>query len=89
MTEIHPSFSAVGEFMDEETEIAALAQRYYEEQGRPEDRSLENWSRAEREVRARHAGMKVESGGKPTPEGPGKPPTVADLRTEEKMQLGV
>ena len=89
MIELHPSFSGVGEFMDEETETAVLAQRYYEEEGRPVGRSLEHWSRAEREVRARHAGMKVESGGKPTPEGPGKPPTVADLRTEEKMQLGV
>jgi hypothetical protein len=30
MTEEHPSWSAVGAFLDEQTEIAALAQRYYE-----------------------------------------------------------
>jgi len=33
--------------------------------------------------------MKPESGGKPTPESHGKPPTAEELQTEEKMQLGV
>ena len=81
MTEIHPSFTGLGEFMDEETEIAVLAQRYYEEEGRPVGRSLEHWSRAEREVRARHSVGALESGG-------AKPLTGPDLRTEEEMQFG-
>ena len=75
MTEIHPSFTGLGEFMDEETEIAVLAQRYYEEEGRPVGRSLEH------EVRARHSVGALESGG-------AKPLTGPDLRTEEEMQFG-
>jgi len=79
MTEEHPSWSAVGVILDEETEIAALAQRYYEEEGRPKDRSLEHWSRAEREVRARHA--------RSLPKGDAAPLTGPDVRTEEMMHL--
>jgi Protein of unknown function (DUF2934) len=79
MSEEHPSWSAVGVILDEETEIAALAQSYYEEEGRPKDRSLEHWSRAEREVRARHA--------HPVPGAGGSPLTGSDIRTEELMHL--
>jgi len=76
MNEIHPSESAVGTHMDHLTEVAALAQRYYEEEGRPEGRSMEHWLRAERELQphfAEHASA--------------APPTGEDPRTEEAMHL--
>jgi hypothetical protein len=44
----HPSVSAVGSHLDEE--IAQLAHRYYEEEGKPEGRAHEHWLRAEREL---------------------------------------
>jgi hypothetical protein len=50
MSELHPSESAVGLHLDRETQIAALAQRYYEEEGSPSGRSLDHWLRAEREL---------------------------------------
>lgn len=53
MTETHPSVSAVGQYLDEQVEIAALAQQYYQDEGCPEGRSEEHWLRAEREIRQR------------------------------------
>src|SRR4051812_47919619 len=55
MTEYHPSTSAIGSHLDEQTEIIALAQRYYEEEGRPKGRALDHWLRAEREVHRLHS----------------------------------
>jgi len=49
-----PSFTALGAHFDEEIEIAALAQHFYEEEGRPEGRANEHWLRAEREIHGRH-----------------------------------
>ena len=34
-----------------EADIAALAHRYYEEEGHPEGKAEEHWARAEREIR--------------------------------------
>lgn len=76
MNEFHPSESAIGQHMDEQTEIAALAQRYYEEEGRPEGRAVEHWLRAEREVRRRYSVQPQATS-----------PTEADVRTEEAMHL--
>jgi len=76
MSEIHPSPSAIGTHLDEEVEIAALAQRYYEEEGRPEGRSLEHWLRAERELRPHAASSQPEP-----------PPSQEELRVEEAMHL--
>jgi Protein of unknown function (DUF2934) len=53
MTEQISSTSAVGSYLDEEAEIAALAYRFYEEEGRPEGRASDHWLRAEREFRER------------------------------------
>lgn len=47
-----PSPSAVGSQAEEQAEIAILAHRYYEEEGRPEGRSHEHWLRAEQEILA-------------------------------------
>ena len=79
MTEQHPSISAVGSHFDEAVEIAALAQKYYEQEGRPEGRSLEHWLRAEQELHQRTMtpARKVST----------KPPAEADMRTEEMMHL--
>ena len=77
MSEQHVSVSAVGRHFDEETEIAALARRYYEEEGRPEGRALEHWRRAEKEIRQRTA-LTQQSEPHPTPE---------DQRVEEAMHL--
>jgi hypothetical protein len=52
MSEQHPSVSAVGSHFDEEATIDALAQRYYEKDGRPEGRFDEYRLRAERDFRA-------------------------------------
>lgn len=79
MTEEHPSVSAVGSHLDEEIEIAALAHRYYEEEGCPEGRSLEHWLRAEREFHNRHFPNSAPM--------PANPPTECDTRTEEQMHL--
>ena len=38
---------------DEEAEIAALAYRFYCEEGCPEGKADEHWTRAEREVRGK------------------------------------
>jgi len=78
MSEQHVSVSAVGSHFDEQVEIAALAHRYYEEEGRPHGRALEHWQRAEREVRQRHAVSVPKSEPHPTPE---------DERVEEAMHL--
>ncbi len=45
-----------------EEEIARLAHRYYEEEGRPEGRSEEHWFRAEREIKGPVPPWTVESG---------------------------
>jgi len=78
MAEQHVSVSAVGRHFDEEVEIAALAHRYYEEEGCPQDRALEHWQRAEREVRGRIAATPPPLESHPTPE---------DERVEEAMHL--
>jgi hypothetical protein len=74
----HPSVSAVGSHIDELTEIAVLARRYYEEEGCPEGRELEHWLRAERELHS-HATSPA-----PAPE---KPPAEPDRKIEEAMHL--
>jgi hypothetical protein len=53
MSEENPpsSVSRAGSYLDEEAEIAALAYRFYEEEGRPEGRASDHWLRAERELR--------------------------------------
>ena len=38
---------------DFEREIAALAHRYWQEEGYPQDRAVQHWERAERELRQR------------------------------------
>jgi len=48
MSEQHPPTSADGLRFEEE--IAALAHRYYEEEGRPEGRAEEHWHRAQQEL---------------------------------------
>jgi hypothetical protein len=78
MPEQHVSVSAVGRHFDEEVEIAALAHQYYEEEGRPENRALEHWQRAEREIHRRHSMAEQKSEPHPTPE---------DERVEEAMHL--
>ncbi len=45
-----------------EAEIARLAYRYYEEEGRPEGRADEHWLRAEREIKGPVPPWTVESG---------------------------
>ena len=45
-----------------EQEIARLAHRYYEEEGRPEGRAEEHWLRAEREIKGPVPPWTVESG---------------------------
>lgn len=45
-----------------EAEIARLAHRYYEEEGRPEGRAEEHWLRAEREIKGPVPPWTVESG---------------------------
>jgi len=47
---------------DLEAEIARLAHRYYEEEGRPEGRAEEHWFRAEREIKGPVPPWTVESG---------------------------
>jgi hypothetical protein len=51
MNEEDSSSSAEGSYVDQEAEIAALAYRFYEEEGRPEGRASHHWLRAEREIR--------------------------------------
>jgi hypothetical protein len=51
MNEEDSSSSAEGSYVDQEAEIAALAYRFYEEEGRPEGRASDHWLRAEREIR--------------------------------------
>ena len=72
MSEQNSTVSAVGLHFEEE--IAALAYRYFEDEGRPEGKADEHWARASREVR----GEPPQSAG----------PTDTDSRTEEAMQLG-
>lgn len=56
----HPSISAVGQHFEEE--IARLAYRYYEKEGRPEGRAEEHWRRAQEELRGPVPPWTVESG---------------------------
>jgi Protein of unknown function (DUF2934) len=49
---------------DFERDIAALAHRYWEEEGYPEDRAVQHWERAEREIR-RQRGDTPEAGQSP------------------------
>ena len=79
MSEQHVSVSAVGSHFDEQVEIAALAHRYYEEEGCPENRALEHWQRAEQEIRRQHSHPEHKSEAHPTSE---------DGRVEEAMHLG-
>ena len=51
MTEEDPASSAEQSYVDQEAEIAALAYRFYEEEGRPEGKASDHWLRAEREIR--------------------------------------
>jgi hypothetical protein len=51
MTEEDSSSSAEGSYVEQEAEIAALAYRFYEEEGRPEGRASDHWLRAEHEIR--------------------------------------
>jgi hypothetical protein len=53
MSEDPSPYSAVAQHFEYEVEVAALARQYYEEEGRPEGRSLDHWLRAEREIRRR------------------------------------
>jgi hypothetical protein len=53
MTEQDSPIPAVGSYLEDEIEIAALAYRFYEEEGRPEGRANDHWLRAEREFRER------------------------------------
>lgn len=71
MSEQYPTISATGFHFEEE--IAALAYRYFEEEGRPEGKAHEHWLRAEREFRESH---------------PDEAGSDADSRTEEAMHLG-
>jgi Protein of unknown function (DUF2934) len=59
MTEQDSPIPAVGSYLDDETEIAALAYRFYEQEGRPEGRANDHWSRAEREFRERARSMSL------------------------------
>ena len=51
MTEEDSSSSTDRSYVDQEADIAALAYRFYEEEGRPEGRASDHWLRAEREIR--------------------------------------
>lgn len=44
---------SASQHLDFEQEIAALALRFWEEEGHPQDRSVQHWERAERELRER------------------------------------
>ncbi len=44
-----------------EDEIAALAHRYYEKEGRPEGRAHEHWLRAEEELRSQRSSSEAEA----------------------------
>lgn len=80
--ENHISVSALAQHFEYETQVAALAQRYYEEEGCPEGRALDHWLRAEEEVRrrSRHADP---SEGKSSGESVG-----AESQFEEAMRHG-
>jgi hypothetical protein len=78
MSEQHISTSAVGRHLDEETEVTTLAQRYYQEAGRPEGRWLEFWQRAEKEFHEKQ--MPTEPKAEPHP-------TPFDEKVEEAMHL--
>jgi len=63
------------------TEIAVRAQQLYEEEGRPEGRSLEHWTRAEQDVHEMHPhGMAPAMMSD-------EPASEADRWTEEVMHL--
>ena len=44
---------AAESFPDFERETAALAHQYWQEEGCPQDRAVQHWERAEREMRQR------------------------------------
>jgi len=50
--------------LDFEREIAALAHRFWEEEGHPQDLSVQHWERAEREIRE-HLGSSPTDGQSP------------------------
>lgn len=78
-----PDPSALGAHFDEETAIAALAFKYYQEAGFPKDREDEHWKRAREEyARTHHA--RASSKPKIVPK-----TTKADALVEEAMQLGM
>jgi len=56
----HPAESTFGLHIDEE--IARLAYRYYEEDGRPEGRAEEHWLRAQQEFHGPVPPWTAESG---------------------------
>jgi DUF2934 family protein len=51
MTEEDSSRAVERSYVDQEAEIAALAYRFYEEEGCPEGKASDHWLRAEREIR--------------------------------------
>ena len=55
MPEEFVPLSALARHVEYENEVAALARRFYEEEGCPEGRAAEHWVRAEAEVHRRHA----------------------------------
>ena len=59
MTEEDPSSSTEQSYVDQEAEIAALAYRFYEEEGRPEGKASDHWLRAEREIRTQSEPAKM------------------------------
>lgn len=60
MTDENPSASVPGTNFEED--IARLAFRYYEEEGRPEGRAMDHWLRAEMEIKGPVPPWTVESG---------------------------
>ena len=48
--------AGISHTMPSQADIAQLAQQYWEEEGRPEGRATDHWSRAEKALR-QHAGL--------------------------------
>ena len=59
MIEEDSSNLAESSYVDQEAEIAALAYRFYEEEGRPEGKASDHWLRAEREIRTQSQPAKL------------------------------
>ncbi len=60
--ETSPTLSDSPNGANAEAEIARLAYRYYEEEGRPEGKAEEHWLRAEMEIKGPVPFWTVESG---------------------------